>query len=95
MEESIWIKIIKATGSVGVVSFLLYFLVDKLFKQEIYALLGGEKLFIIILIILSILAVALVSAIYVGKPKASSNSGSNGNTVMYKDSSIHQGDNKF
>ena len=97
MEEQIWKAIIKNTGYVGVICFVLYQVVDRIFQKEIYDLIGGEKVFILTLIILGVITVALISAIRSSAAKSNPNpTGSNTSPVVnYKDSSTHNGDNRF
>jgi hypothetical protein len=65
--DKAWIKIITITGSVGVMGLLLSTLMMHLFSSEIVNLLGSDKLFYLIIIILCIIAVGLIFAIL--KPK--------------------------
>lgn len=104
------IKSITKTGSVVSLSFLaLYLVVDNIFQEAVYKLLGSEKIFIIILVILAIIFTVLLSDIFSKKDRANpnpprnlpnqpSNSSSQPNnapSVNYKDSSTHNGDNRF
>lgn len=96
--DPIWNTAIKSTGAVGVVSFLIYMLVDKIYNEKIYALLGGERIFVITLIIFSIFSVILVTAILAGRKKelpVQKDSSKIENKVTYKDNSTHDGDNRF
>lgn len=88
-----WVKIIKVTGSVGVISFLIYYLMTQLFSQKIINLFGSDKLFIIVLLIAAVLSVAIILAILNSKErKASSHKNVR---ITYKGKSVHKGDNKF
>ena len=88
-----WIKVIKITGSVGVVAFLLYYLLSELFSEKIINLFGSDKLFLIVLIIISVLSVAIMLAIISNKENAD---GTEKNvSITYKGKSTHNGDNKF
>lgn len=96
MEDPIWKIIIKYTGSVGVICFVLYFFIDLIFKKEIYDLLGDERIFILALLILGVLFVALLSALkYQQNKVAEKNNATKGPVIIYKDSSTHNGDNRF
>lgn len=91
--EVAWVKIIKVTGSVGVIAFLIYYLMTELFSEKIIALFGGDKLFILVLIIISVLAVAIIIAIKTSK--SDSRASNKSVNITYKDKSTHKGDNKF
>lgn len=65
--EQFWEKALKVTGPVAVVGALIWVLLKFVFREDIVALFGSEKLFIIVLIILSILAIALITSILVYK----------------------------
>lgn len=96
MEDPIWKIIIKRTGSVGVVCFIFYLFIEILFKQEFYNFLGGERIFIIALLIIGVLCIALLSALkYQQKKPPKKISPTKGPIVTYKDSSTHNGDNRF
>lgn len=66
--EKIWIKIIAATGSVGVLGLLFSFLMNHLFNAELIKLLGSEKLFFILVLLIFGFITALLLAIM--KPKS-------------------------
>ncbi len=97
MEDPIWKLIVKNTGYAGVICFVLHQVVDRIFQKEIYDLIGGEKVFILILVILGALTVALITAIRSSTAKSNSSPAGfrAGPTVNYKDSSTHNGDNRF
>jgi len=97
MEVQVWKAIIKNTGYVGVICFVLYEVVDRIFQKEIYDLIGGEKIFVLILVVLGVVAVALITAIRSNLSKLNPNSAGSGSgpSVNYKDSSVHNGDNRF
>ena len=79
-------------GAVGSSCLIIYFIVENLFKEPIYQFLGSEKVFILLLAILGI----IVTAIILSKGSKPDNSASsNAPTVNYKDSSTHNGDNRF
>lgn len=97
--DKAWIKIITITGSVGVMGLLLSTLMMHLFSSEIVNLLGSDKLFYLIVIILCIIAVGLVFAIL--KPKqpeklpSSSVAPKKDVKVIYDNGSTHNGNNNF
>jgi membrane associated rhomboid family serine protease len=97
--DKAWIKIITITRSVGVMGLLLSTLMMYLFSSEIVNLLGSQKLFYIIVIILCIIAVGLVFAIL--KPKQPEKSPSSSVApkkdvkVTYDHGSKHNGNNNF
>ena len=97
--DKAWIKIITITGSVGVMGLLLSTLMMHLFSNEIVNLLGSDKLFYLIIIILCIIAVGLVFAIL--KPKqpekapSSSVAPKKDVKVTYDNGSTHHGNNNF
>lgn len=97
--DKAWIKIITITGSVGVMGLLLSTLMMHLFSSEIVNLLGSDKLFYLIIIILCIIAVGLIFAIL--KPKESEQTPSasvipkKDVKVTYDNGSTHNGDNNF
>lgn len=68
--EKFWEKALKVTGPVAVVGALIWVLLKFVFRKDIVALFGSEKLFLIVLIMLSILAIALITSILVYKGKA-------------------------
>lgn len=65
--EMFWEKALKVTGPVAVVGALIWVLIKLVFREDIVALFGSEKLYIIVLIMLSILAIALITSILVYK----------------------------
>tara|TARA_R100001369_G_C3325403_1_gene169663 strand:- start:6545 stop:6874 length:330 start_codon:yes stop_codon:yes gene_type:complete len=67
--EKFWEKALKVTGPVAVVGFLIWVLLKFVFREDVVALFGSEKLFVIVLILLSILAIALITSILVYKGK--------------------------
>lgn len=99
--DSAWIKIIKITGSVGVVALLLSLLMNHLFNEQIINVLGSEKIFFIIVLIASGLLVSLLVAINKPKPsKKLSNPDEQNRTsknieITYDNGSKHNGDNNF
>lgn len=95
MEGLCWSKAIKATGSVGVVAFLIYTILKYLFSEQIIALFGSEKLFMLtIVIIAGLLIIFLVAIIKTkGQPEVPVQPGDP--KVTYRDNSTHNGDNNF
>jgi hypothetical protein len=62
--EKFWIEAVKVTGPVGVVGFLFWFALNKIFQQEVLALFGTEQKFIIVLILICGLFVVFLAAIF-------------------------------
>jgi phosphotransferase system glucose/maltose/N-acetylglucosamine-specific IIC component len=96
--DKAWTKIITVTGAVGVIGLLFSLLMNHFFNIEIANLLGSEKLFYIIVMIICVFAVAIVLAIL--KPKdsgvsSSSNPSSKEIKITYDNESTHNGDNNF
>lgn len=93
-----WVSIIEKTGSVGVIGYLIYYLAMELFSEKIINLFGSDRLFAIVLIILSVLGLALFMAISNSRNKeleASKDSSVKNINVVYKDKSTHKGNNIF
>lgn len=88
----IWKTAIKVTGAVGVVGFLFSGLMKYLFQEEIINLLGSDRVFYIIIMLICIFGISIVSAIII---KNSTQNGSGSPKVIYKDNSTHKGDNKL
>lgn len=85
----------KTGGTVGSACVILYFIVDKLFQEPVYNFLGSDKIFILLLSIIGVVLTAIIvtqrtkpSEISIEQPKS-------GPTVNYRDSSTHNGDNRF
>jgi len=79
----------KTGGIVGAVCLVLFFIVDKVFSEPVYTLLGSQKVFIILLVILGVLTTLIISYF--------SNIRSENNKIVminYKKSN-HHGDNRF
>lgn len=96
--DKVWVKIISITGAVGVVAFLFSTLMLKLFNTEIVSLLGSEKVFQIIVLLIGVFAAALIIAIL--KPKVSSETEtaqkeSSKKIDLKYENSNHNGDNHF
>lgn len=99
--ENIWIKAIKTTGAVGVVGFLLSFLINHLFNEKIVEALGSERLFFAIVLIICGLVIALMLAISKEKNNKEKSDTPNSNSsnkkieISYGNQSTHNGDNNF
>jgi len=63
--EKIWSTAIKVTGPVGVVAALVWFLVRSIYREDVLALFGSEKVFILTLLLIGFLFIGLISAILV------------------------------
>jgi len=95
--DKAWIKIISVTGAVGVVGLLFSTLMVKLFSHEIVSLLGSEKIFHIIIVLIGVFAIGLILAILKPKVQAeiSAQATPNKNINIKYESSNHNGDNHF
>jgi hypothetical protein len=63
--DKTWITAIKVTGPVGVVGLLLGTLMKFLFSEDVIALFGSEKVFILAVILISCFFISLITAILV------------------------------
>jgi hypothetical protein len=93
--DEIWTKVIKTTGYVGVVSFLIYTLLQNIFSPVIIEMFGSERMFTITFVIATALIFVLLVAILVSKSKSDGAPQSKINKVVYKNKSKHDGDNNF
>jgi len=98
--DKAWIKIISITGAVGVVGLLISILMTNMFSSEIVNLLGSERLFFILVLLICGFLMVLVFAIM--KPKSESKpanhttpSEPSKNIKVKYDGSTHNGDNNF
>lgn len=85
----------KTGGAVGSLCLILYLIVDGLFQEPVYEFLGSDKVFILLL---SIVGVVLTAIIFAQRRKPLKSDGAplkSGPIVNYKDSSTHNGDNRF
>lgn len=94
-----WDKIIKITGSVGLVGLLITLLMKHFFEPNILELLGSEKVFYMIIALTCALFVALIVAIkrpaqQSPQPSSSTNNDNKRINVSYE-KSTHNGDNNF
>ena len=86
----------KAGGTVGSACVILYLIVDKLFQEPVYNFLGNDKIFILLLSIIGVLFTAIIVTQQRTKPsKTPIEQPKFGPAVNYRDSSIHNGDNRF
>ena len=99
--DKTWTKIISITGAVGVVGLLFSILMNNVFNTEIVTLLGSEKLFFILVLLVCCFSIALFTAIIKSRGAADADS-SNAATeskknikVTYDNGSTHNGDNNF
>ncbi|WP_417667250.1 hypothetical protein [Pseudidiomarina sp.] len=63
--DKIWNTAIKVTGPVGVVGLLLWTFMNFVFREDVIALFGSDKLFVLAVILVSCLFIALITAILV------------------------------
>jgi nitrate reductase gamma subunit len=88
--DPFWKVAVRATGAVGVIGLLFSMLLKALFQQQIIDLFGSDKMFYIVILVICIFGLALLLAIAMGKHRATK-----GSSVVYRDNSKHQGDNRF
>jgi len=93
--DSIWSNVIKATGSVGVVAFLIYIILNHVFSEQIVKLFGSDRLFELTILIIAALLIVFLVAILKSKETLERKSRSEGPKVAYRDNSTHNGDNNF
>lgn len=93
--DDIWTKVIKSTGVVGVIAFLLYVVTNHIFSEQIVLLFGGDKMFALTSIVIAALFVILLVVILKQKEKRGCEVESDGPKVTYSGKSIHNGDNNF
>lgn len=82
----------KSGSAVGLISLVLYLIVDRVFSEPVYTFLGDEKVFIIILSVLAVLVTVILGSVLAKKPAIAPSSGPQ---VIYRDRSKHNGDNRF
>lgn len=95
--DKAWIKIISLTGAVGVMGLLFSTLMLKLFSSEIVSLLGSERTFYIIILLIGAFAIGLIVAILkpnVGAEKPAPTAPTKNINLKYERSK-HDGDNHF
>lgn len=88
--DPFWKLAVKTTGAVGVLGLLFSILLKALFQQQIIEIFGSDKMFYIVILIICVFGLALLLAITKGKPRDTQ-----GPSVVYRDHSKHQGDNRF
>lgn len=88
--DPFWKVAVKTTGAVGVVGLLFSLLLKAVFNEQIIELFGSDKMFYTVIFVICVLGLALLLAIVKGKQRAST-----GPSVVYRDNSTHQGDNRF
>ena len=102
--DSFWSNAIKATGSVGVVAFLIYYILEHVFSEKIVQLFGSDKLFELTILVIAALLIVLLVAVLKTKHKNQPEEPkeimehkirSEGPKVTYKDNSTHNGNNNF
>lgn len=89
--DKFWKNALKVGGPVTIVAFVLWWVIGKIFEEEIFGLFGGGQSFIIVLIIISGLLICLFAAILTFKNRSSDLPTNLGNKAVFKDSTI-QGD---
>lgn len=67
--DKIWNTVIKVTGPVGVVALLIGVLMNFIFREDVLALFGSDKAFILAVILIACLFIALITAILVYRVK--------------------------
>lgn len=93
--DRIWTSIIKVTGAVGVVAFLIYTLLNYIYSDQIIKLFGSDRLFLLTFIIIVAILIIFFAAIVVSKKDIKTSSKSSNPHVTYNDKSSHHGDNNF
>lgn len=109
--DNLWVKVIKTTGAVGVVAFLIYIVTNNIFSENIISLFGSNKMFILTMGIISVLLITLLVAVIKSKEsrglsyepdgpikskgKPDLSNKSDGPKVTYRDKSTHNGNNNF
>lgn len=98
--DKFWVKIIKVTGPVGVIGLLFYLFMIHFFNPQIINILGSERLFFILVLLIFVLFALLIFAIktpnsaQVSNTEQSQSEPSKKIDVTYN-GSTHNGDNKF
>jgi zinc transporter ZupT len=105
--DKVWLTAISKTGAVGVVGLIISILINKIFNAEIINLLGSERLFFVLMLLVTGLLMALVIAITMPKTAEKSSNSRNSRSprsspkqdkdisITYNDDSTHNGDNNF
>lgn len=91
--DGFWKNALKVAPVVAIVSFLIWMIIEKVFKKEILEIFGEGKLFIVVLVIIFGLLICLFAAILTFKQTktALQPQARQGNKATFKDSTI-QGD---
>ena len=91
-----WVKAIKTTGAVGIVSFLLYTVLHYVFSDKIVAIFGSDRLFAITFAtIISLLLILPISILWTKQSSSRKSTAQPKVKVVYGDQSTHNGDNNF
>jgi uncharacterized membrane protein len=99
--DKAWIKIISVTGSVGVIGLLFSLFMNDFFSADIINLLGSEKIFFILVLLICVFFIALIIAILKSKDATKGNAEESTKKETKKDIDItydrstHNGDNNF
>ncbi|MBE0471885.1 MAG: hypothetical protein IBX55_20540 [Methyloprofundus sp.] len=100
--EEPWVKIIKTTGSIGVIALLLTILMRYIFSDEIIKLFGSDKMYYLVIVLIVGFILVLIVAIMKSKVTSSEVHETSGkkvekkkNKVIYDNGSTHNGDNNF
>lgn len=95
--DKLWVKIVSSTGSVGVVGYLLFTLINAIFTKEISESIGSEMLAYVIFTLCLLLGVALIMSIWKSENKKlpPSKPVQKDIKVTYSNNSTHNGDNNF
>lgn len=91
-----WAKAIKTTGAVGVVSLLLYTVLNYVFSPQIVAIFGSDRLFAITFAtVISLLLILLIYILWTKENSSRKSTAQSEVKVVYRDRSTHNGDNNF
>lgn len=85
----------KTGGVIGSLCVVLYLIVDGLFQAPVYSFLGSDKTFVLLLSIIGVVLTAIIFTQRARSLKTNDVEPKGGPTVNYKDSSTHNGDNRF
>jgi len=97
--DKLWMKIVASTGSVGVVGYLLFTLINAIFTKEISEGIGSEMLAYVVFILCTLLGSALIVTLWKSETKKSIPSKPEPThkdiKVTYGSNSTHNGNNNF